>query len=81
MPDNIRKPKETSGPLLIGTAGSSGAALRLEQTLTVVRDIARPAMPLQFVGETARFGGVNPIDSTGPLSKAELVGLRNLSAR
>jgi hypothetical protein len=62
MPDNIRKPKATSGPLLIWIAGSSVAAPRLEQMLTVGRESAqadglrfqlasmRPDKPRQLVG-------------------------------
>ena len=62
-------------PLLIGTAGSAGAAPHLEKTLAMVRDIARadrlrfrlasmPAdMPRQFVREAVHSGRVTPIDS------------------
>jgi len=71
-------------PLLIGTAGSAGAAPHLEKTLAMVRDIARADrlrfrlasiradMPRQLVREAVRSGRVTPIDSMAPLSEADI---------
>jgi hypothetical protein len=71
-------------PLLIGTAGSAGAAPHLEKTLAMVRGIARQEglhfrlasiradMPRPLVKEAVRSGRVTPIDGMTPLSEADV---------
>jgi hypothetical protein len=77
-------PRKLDIPLLIGTAGSAGAAPHLEKTLAMVREIARADrlhfrlasiradIPRQLVRETVRSGRVRPIDSMAPLSEADI---------
>src|SRR5882672_3611419 len=55
----LRAARQLDIPLLIGTAGSAGAAPHLEKTL---------ALPRQLVKEAVRSGRVTPIDSMAPLS-------------
>jgi hypothetical protein len=71
-------------PLLIGTAGSAGAAPHLEKTLAIVRDIARADglhfrlaairadMHRPFVKAAVRAGRVSPIDNMAPLGEADI---------
>jgi len=66
----LRAARQLDIPLLIGTAGSAGAAPHLEKTLAMVRDIARADglrfrlasiradMPRQLVKEAVRSGRV-----------------------
>ncbi|HEY1431100.1 MAG TPA: acyclic terpene utilization AtuA family protein [Stellaceae bacterium] len=80
----LRAARKLDVPLLIGTAGSAGAAPHLEKTLAMVRDIGRAEglhfrlawiradMPRQLVREAVRSGRVIPIDSMPPLSEADI---------
>jgi hypothetical protein len=80
----LRAARKLDIPLLIGPAGSAGAAPHLEKTLALVRDIAREDglhfrlasiradMPRQLVREAVRAGRVTPIDSMAPLSEADI---------
>jgi hypothetical protein len=80
----LRAARKLDVPLLIGTAGSAGAAPHLEKTLAMVRDIAREEalhfrlasiradMPRQLVKEAVRSGRVTPIDSIAPLKEADV---------
>jgi hypothetical protein len=70
-------------PLVIGTAGSAGAGPHLEQTLAMVRDIAREEdlhfhlgvlpgdIPVDVVCAAVREGGVVGIDGMPALSEQE----------
>jgi hypothetical protein len=80
----LRAARKLDVRLLIGTAGSAGAAPHLEKTLAMVRDIAREEalhfrlasiradMPRQLVKEAVRSGRVTPIDSIAPLKEADV---------
>jgi hypothetical protein len=80
----LRAARKLDIPLLIGTAGSAGAAPHLEKTLAMVREIARADglhfrlasiradMPRPLVKEAVRSGRVRPIDSMAPLSEADI---------
>jgi hypothetical protein len=80
----LRAARKLDIPLLIGTAGSAGAAPHLEKTLAMVREIARADglhfrlasisadIPRQPVRETVRSGRVRPIDTMAPLSEADI---------
>jgi hypothetical protein len=80
----LRAARQLDIPLLIGTAGSAGAAPHLEKTLAMVREIARADglhfrlasiradIPRQLVREAVRSGRVRPIDSMAPLSEADI---------
>ena len=80
----LRAARQLDIPLLIGTAGSAGAAPHLDKTLAMVRDIARADglrfrlasiradMPRPLVKEAVRSGRVTPIDSMVPLSEAHI---------
>ena len=80
----LRAARKLDVPLLIGTAGSAGAAPHLEKTLAMVRDVAREEgfhfrlasiradMPRQFVKQALRSGRVTPIDSMAPLSEGDV---------
>ena len=71
-------------PLLIGSAGTGGAAPHLMRVLEVVRSIARDDglhfrlawirsdMPRDLVKEAARAGRVRPLGNIAPLSGAEV---------
>jgi hypothetical protein len=86
----LRAARRLDVPLLIGTAGSAGAAPHLEQTLAMVRSIAREEglhfrlaairadMPRQVVNEAVRSGRVTPIDGMAPLSEAEVEAAAHL---
>jgi hypothetical protein len=89
----LRAARKLDIPLLIGTAGSAGAAPHLEKTLAMVRDIGRAEglhfrlawiradMPRQLVREAVRSGRVTPIDSMPSLSEADIDEASHLSAR
>jgi hypothetical protein len=80
----LRAARRLDIPLLIGTAGSAGAAPHLDKTLAMVRDIARADglrlrlaairadMPREVVKAAARGGRVRPIDAITPLSEADI---------
>ncbi|HJU17128.1 MAG TPA: acyclic terpene utilization AtuA family protein [Stellaceae bacterium] len=80
----LRAARKLDVPLLIGTAGSAGAAPHLAKTLAIVRDIAREEglhfrlasiqadMPRPLVKEAVRSGRVTPIDTMAPLSEADV---------
>jgi len=80
----LRAARKLDVPLLIGTAGSAGAAPHLEKTLATVRDIAREEglhfrlasiradMPRQIVKQAVRSGRVTPIDGMAPLNEADV---------
>jgi hypothetical protein len=71
-------------PLLIGSAGTGGAAPHLERVLDVVRSIARDDglhfrlawihsdMPRDLVKQAVRAGRVQPLGAIAPLSEAEV---------
>jgi hypothetical protein len=80
----LRAARNLDVPLLIGTAGSAGAAPHLETTLALVRDLAREEglhfrlasiradMPRQLVKQAVRSGRVTSIDTMAPLSEADV---------
>ena len=80
----LRAARKLDVPLLIGTAGSAGAAPHLEKTLVMVRDVAREEglrfrlasiradMPRQLVKQAVRSGRVTPIDSMAPLCEGDV---------
>ena len=82
----LRAARKLDIPLLIGTAGSAGAAPHLDKTLAIVRDIARADglrfrlasiradMPRPLVKQAVRSGRVTPIDSMALLSEADRRG-------
>ncbi len=71
-------------PLIIGTAGTAGGNVHLEQTLAIVREIAREEglrfrlatitseMPRDLIKAKARAGRVRPIGPIGDLTDAEI---------
>jgi hypothetical protein len=77
-------------PLVIGSAGSAGAAPHLQQTLDMVREIAReeclhfklavvPAdLPRDIVKAAIRAGRVHPLDTMPPLTEEEVDAATNL---
>ena len=80
----LRAARKLDIPLLIGTAGSAGAAPHLDKTLAMVRDIARADglrfrlasiradMSRPLVKEAVRSGRVTPIDSMPLLNEADI---------
>jgi hypothetical protein len=80
-------------PLIIGSAGSAGAAPHLEQTLDMVREIAResnlhfrmaaiPAdIPRETVKAAIRAGRVHPMDTMPDLAEEEVDASSNLVAQ
>lgn len=77
-------------PLIIGSAGSAGAAPHLEQTLDMIREIAReedlhfklaviPAdLPREVVKQAVRAGRIHPMDTMPPLTEEEVDAASNL---
>lgn len=77
-------------PLIIGTAGSAGAAPHLERTLGFVREIAAEEglhfrlgtihsdMPREVVKGAVRNGRVRPLGNIGELTEAEVDASANL---
>ena len=76
----LRAARKLDIPLLIGTAGSAGAAARMEASRKCspsARAISRTMASVfsrcggQLVREAVRSGRVTPIDSMAPLSEAD----------
>jgi hypothetical protein len=77
---------ERKVPLIIGTAGTAGGNVHLEQTLAIIREIAREEglsfklatitseMPRDLVKAKARAGKVHAIGPIGDLTDAEIEG-------
>jgi len=77
-------------PLVIGSAGSAGAAPHLQQTLELVREIAREQklsfrlawipgdIPKDVVIEAIRAGGLTGIDGMPELAEADVENCANL---
>lgn len=77
-------------PLIIGTAGSAGAASHLDATLDIVRDIARSEglhfrmavirsdIPKDTVKTALKAGRVRPLGSIAELTEAEIDASSNL---
>jgi hypothetical protein len=77
-------------PLILGSAGSAGAAPHLAQTLDIIREIAReeglsfalavvPAdVPRETVKTAIRHGRVRPFDTMPELTEEEVDGTANL---
>lgn len=77
-------------PLVIGSAGSAGARPHLDQTLAMIREIARedqlsfrmavvPAdVPRQMVKAAIRAGKVRPMDTMPPLTERDVDDAANL---
>lgn len=77
---------EKKVPLIIGTAGTAGGDIHLEQTLAIIREIAREEklsfklatitaeMPRDLIKAKARAGRVTPIGPIGELTDAEVDG-------
>jgi hypothetical protein len=86
----LRAARRLDVPLLIGTAGSAGAAPHLEKTLAMVRGIAREVglhfrlaairadMPRHVVNKAVRSGRVTPIDGMAPLREADVEAAAHL---
>lgn len=80
-------------PLVIGSAGSAGAAPHLDQTLAILRDIARDEglhfrlaairadIPRPRVQEALRTGGITPMDAMTPLAPEDIDGASHLVAQ
>ncbi len=80
-------------PLVIGSAGSAGAAPHLEATLAIVREIAhadglrfrlgvlRADLPRELLRAAVRAGKVVGIDDMPALTEEEVTEPRTLSAR
>jgi acyclic terpene utilization AtuA family protein len=80
----LRAARGLDVPLLIGTAGSAGAAPHLDKTRAMVRDIAREEglhfrlasiradMPRELVKHAVRSGRVTAIDGMGALSERDV---------
>ncbi|KDC79697.1 PF07287 domain protein [Bordetella bronchiseptica MBORD635] len=78
----LRGARERNVPLLIGTAGTSGAAPHLARTLEMLRDIARAErldfkmavigadMPRDLVARQLQAGRVHPLGRIPPLDEA-----------
>jgi len=80
-------------PLLLGTAGTAGAAPHLEKTLALVRDIAkteglhfrlasiRADMPRDRVRAAVRAGRVTPLGAIAPLTEQDVDEATHLVAQ
>ena len=80
----LRAARALDVPLIIGTAGTAGAAPHLEATLAIVRDIARAEglrfrlaairadIPRAVVKEAIRAGRVRPIGAIADLTEADV---------
>jgi hypothetical protein len=80
----LRAARRLDVPLLIGTAGSAGAAPHLDKTLAMVRDIAheeqlhfrlasiRADMPRELVKQAVRSGRVTAIDGMAALNERDV---------
>jgi hypothetical protein len=86
----IRGARSLDVPLIIGTAGTAGAAPHLDKTLAMVRDIARTDglhfrlasiradMPREVVKDAIRRGRVKPLGAIAPLAEADVDGTSHL---
>ena len=89
----IRGARSLGVPLMIGTAGSAGAAPHLEQTLAMVRDIAREQklhfrlasitadIPRDAVKQAIRAKRVVPLGEIGELTESDVDQTTNLVAQ
>ncbi|KLK90629.1 hypothetical protein AA309_24635 [Microvirga vignae] len=86
----LKAARQLDIPLIIGSAGSAGAAPHLEQTVDLVREIAReedlhfrmaviPAdIPRDVVKAAIRTGRVHPLDTMPDLTEEEVDAASNL---
>jgi hypothetical protein len=89
----LRAARALDVPLLLGTAGTSGAAPHLERTLAMVRDIAREDglhfrlasiradMPREQVKAAVRAGRVTPLGAIAPLAERDVDDATHLVAQ
>jgi hypothetical protein len=82
----LRGARAIGVPLIIGSAGTAGAAPHLEKTLAMVRDIAREHglhfrlaairadMPRALLKAAVRAGRVRPLGAIAPLTEAGIDG-------
>lgn len=80
----LRGARARNIPLIIGSAGTSGAAPQLDRTLSMLRDIAqqermdfkmaviRADMPRDYVARQLASGRVHPLGSIPPLDEAAI---------
>lgn len=80
----IRGARSLGVPLVLGTAGTSGAAAHLEKTLEMVREIARAEslhfrlasiradMPREIVKQAIRAGKVSPLGAIPALTEGDV---------
>jgi hypothetical protein len=86
----LRAARSRNVPLLIGSAGTSGAGIQLDQTLEMIRDIARQDqmnfkmaviradMPRDYVARQLAAGRVRPLGNIPPLDEATIQRAGNL---
>lgn len=86
----LRGARELDVPLVIGTAGSAGAAPHLEATLDLVRDIARTEgmsfrmavlradVPREVLLHAVRDGRIEGLDEMPPLTEADVTEAANI---
>lgn len=86
----LRGARSIGVPLLLGTAGTAGAAPHLDATLAMVREIAhaeglhfrlasiRADMPRELLKEMVRAGRVRALGAIPPLTEAEIDGAAHI---
>lgn len=89
----LRAARSIKVPLLLGTAGTAGAAPHLEATLAMVRDIARAEglhfrmasiradMPRDLLKAAVRAGRTRPLGAIAPLTEAEIDGASQIAGQ
>ena len=86
----LRAARRLDIPLIVGSAGSAGARPHLEQTLEIIRDIAREDglafrmavvasdMPRNALKQAIADGRVRPMDTMPPLTAADVDAASNI---
>jgi hypothetical protein len=86
----LRASRSIGVPLMLGTAGTAGAAPHLDKTLKMVRDIARADglhfrlasiradMPRDLLKAAVRAKRVRPLGAIAPLTEAEVDGAAHI---